>query len=127
MHTRTVFIIDDSEIILEVARDALECENYRVETMSNWAELDKMLENSQPDLILMDVKMPEAYGDTALMFFREKRDMLDTPILLFSDIPAEELELRAIQCAADGYISKSWGVDRLVEEVDKRLANTDLD
>ena len=122
MSNKTVFIVDDSEIVLEVARDTLESADISVETMSNWSELDEHLKAMTPDIILMDVRMPDAYGDTALMFFKEKRQIPNTQILLFSDLPLEELENRAKECAADGFISKSWGGDRLVEEVTRRLA-----
>ena len=109
MSAKTVFIVDDSEIVLDVARAALESANFRVETMGNWAELSEFLKREVPDLILMDVRMPDAYGDTALMFFKETHGIENTPIYLFSDLPLEELEERSRECHADGYISKSWG------------------
>ncbi len=122
MSPKTIFVVDDSEIVLEMARDALESADYRVETMANWSELDENLKAEIPDLIVMDVQMPEAYGDTALMFFKETRGIKGTPILLFSDIPVEELTSRAKECAADGFVSKSWGFDRLLEEVSDQLS-----
>lgn len=117
MPSKTVFVVDDSEIALEVASDALTSANFNVKTMANWTELDEHLQSVKPDLILMDVCMPDAYGDTALMFFRETRGMQDTPILLFSDLSEEELNERAKACEANGFISKSWGIDRMLEEV----------
>ena len=122
MSYETVFIVDDSEIALEVARAALESADFHVETMANWEELSESLQQEKkPELILMDVRMPDAYGDTALDFFKETFQIKNTLIYLFSDLPVDELEQRSRQCQADGYISKSWGGDRLVEEVTQRI------
>jgi two-component system, OmpR family, alkaline phosphatase synthesis response regulator PhoP len=123
MSAKTVFIVDDSEIVLDVARAALESADFRVETMGNWAELSELLKREVPDLILMDVRMPDAYGDTALMFFKETHGIENTPIYLFSDLPLEELEQRSRECQADGFISKSWGGERLVEEVSSCISS----
>jgi two-component system chemotaxis response regulator CheY len=82
-----------------------------------WEELDDTLKDFRPDLILFDVNMPEMYGDFALMFFKEERNITNIPILLYSDIDVGELEQRAKNCGADGFVSKTWGVDRMVEIV----------
>ncbi len=121
MPPKTVFVVDDSEIVLDVVRLTLESAEYHVETMTNWTELDERLQQIAPDLVLIDVRMPDAYGDTALMFFKETRGMVDTPFLLFSDLPVDELKDRASECQADGFVSKSWGGERLIEEVTRHL------
>jgi CheY-like chemotaxis protein len=121
MPNRTVFIVDDSEIVLDVVRDVLESADYKVRTMMRWEELDRTLKTVTPDLILMDVNMPEVYGDFALAFFRETRGLKTVPILLYSDIDVDELKLRAEESEADGFVSKSWGTERLVEIVNQHI------
>jgi PleD family two-component response regulator len=121
MQKKKIFIVDDSEFVLTAATAALEAADYDVEAMSCWEDLNKKLSNSKPDLILMDVNMPEMVGDFALMFFKEERNIQSVPILLFSDINVKELEERATSCGANGFISKGWGIERLVEAVDGHL------
>lgn len=121
MPNKKVFIVDDSEFILAAASEALRHANYDVESLTRWEDLDKQLKTSSPDLILMDVNMPEMTGDYALMFFKEQRGISHVPILLFSDINVKELEKRAQECGADGYISKGWGIERLLEEIKQYL------
>jgi PleD family two-component response regulator len=116
-----VIVVDDSEVVLLMTSAALRSAGYEVRTLMRWEELDDTLKDFRPDLILFDVNMPEMYGDFALMFFKEERNITDIPVLLYSDIDVGELEQRAKDCGANGFVSKTWGVDRMVEVVDEYL------
>lgn len=123
MANETIYLVDDSDLVRSMAGMALEAVGFRVFAMEDWQKLDDALQHHRPDLILLDVNMPELTGDFALSFFRETRGLDDVPLLLFSDIDVNELRERAEQAGADGYISKGWGVERLVEEVQAALAD----
>ena len=116
-----VIVVDDSEVVLLMSSAALQSAGYEVRTLMRWEDLDDTLKDFRPDLILFDVNMPEMYGDFALMFFKEERDITDIQILLYSDIDVGELEQRAKDCRADGFVSKTWGVERMVEIVDEHV------
>jgi len=121
MAGKRVIVVDDSEVVLLMSSAALQSAGYEVKTLMRWEELDGTLKEFRPDLILFDVNMPEMYGDFALMFFKEERGITDIPILLYSDIDVDELEQRAKDCGADGFVSKTWGVERMVEVVGEHL------
>ena len=121
MAGKRVIVVDDSEVVLLMSSAALQSAGYEVKTLMRWEELDGTLKEFRPDLILFDVNMPEMYGDFALMFFKEERDITDIPILLYSDIDVGELEQRAKDCGANGFVSKTWGVERMVEVVGEHL------
>ena len=123
MPGKRVIVVDDSEVVLLMSAAALQSAGYEVKTLMRWEELDGALKEFRPDLILFDVNMPEMYGDFALMFFKEERDITDIPILLYSDIDVSELEQRAKDCGADGFVSKTWGVERMVEVVGEHIAS----
>ena len=116
-----VIVVDDSEVVLLMSSAALQSAGYEVRTLMRWEDLDDTLKDFRPDLILFDVNMPEMYGDFALMFFKEERDIIDIQILLYSDIDVGELEQRAKDCGANGFVSKTWGVERMVEIVDEHV------
>lgn len=116
-----VIVVDDSEVVLLMTSAALQSAGYEVRTLMRWEDLDDTLKDFRPDLILFDVNMPEMYGDFALMFFKEERNITDIPILLFSDIDVGELEQRAKDCGANGFVSKTWGVERMVEIVGEHV------
>jgi len=118
---KKIFIVDDSEFILAAASEALRQTGFQVVSLSRWEQLDQRLKEETPDLVLMDVNMPEMFGDFALMFFKEQRGITQVPFLLFSDIDIKELEQRSKECGANGFISKGWGIERLLEEVQKYL------
>lgn len=121
MEARTVFVVDDSQLILSMATMTLETAGHRVEALATWEQLDAALQRGQPSLILMDINMPEMTGDFALSFFREERGLKDVPILLYSDIDEGDLTKRALACGADGYISKTWGIERMLSTVEHFL------
>lgn len=110
-----ILVIDDSEIILEVTRDALEGAGYEVLTASDPSEFH-LAKEAAPDLILLDVNMPEVFGDDVATYFREAWGVT-TPIYLFSDMPRNELAERAVKAGVNGFIPKTDGLDYLVTEV----------
>ena len=82
---KRILIVDDSPIILAASRHALTAAGFEVETRSGVDELgDKGAEGF--DLILMDVQMPELFGDDVAAVLRLERDVR-TPIYLFSTLP----------------------------------------
>ena len=116
---KRILIVDDSPLILEASRHALQSAGYEVETRTGVEDLGARGSGGF-DLILMDVQMPELYGDDVASVLRIDRE-LKTPIYLFSTLPDDELRERAKDAKVDGFISKGEGVDHLVAEVKKIL------
>ena len=117
---RRVLILDDSALILEATRDALEMAGFDVSVAHNLWEFEQKCRREH-DLILIDVQMPEAFGDDLAMLLRQGRAMR-TRIYLLSSLSDKELEQRATDAEIDGYISKRAGLDALVEKVTQILA-----
>lgn len=116
---KRILIVDDSPIILAASRHALTEAGFEVETRSGVDELgDKGADGF--DLILMDVQMPELFGDDIAAVLRLERDVR-TPIYLFSTLTEAELRERASEARIDGYISKNAGIDHLVDRVRRLL------
>ena len=116
---KRILIIDDSPIILAAAKHVLVQAGYDVETRSTVTELGEK-GASGFDLILMDVQMPELFGDDIAAVLRHERS-IQTPIYLFSTLPVAELKRRAADARIDGYISKESGMKNLIGEVAKIL------
>jgi CheY-like chemotaxis protein len=74
------------------------------------------------DLILMDVQMPQLFGDDVASILRNDRG-LATPIYLFSTLAPAELAIRARDAHLDGFISKDLGMANLVDEVRRILGH----
>ena len=55
-----ILVIDDSELVLDITRDALEEEGYEVLTNSSWVEVNATIREHRPDMILLDLMMPSS-------------------------------------------------------------------
>ena len=122
MSGKRVLVIDDSPLILAAAKQALAAAGYDVATRDSVDEIGALGAEGF-DLILMDVQMPELYGDDVAAVLRNERGV-KTPIYLFSTLADEELRERARDEGVDGFISKDAGLDHLVAEVARILSPT---
>ncbi len=115
--SRKVLLMDDSEIALHFGREALAKGGFEVRTASNLAEFDAALTDWHPDVVLTDVAMPEIDGGALCRTLKSRFEGKDVPVLLFSAMPAVQLERIARECGADGFLSKMNGLERLPEQL----------
>lgn len=118
---KRILIVDDSPLLLDLAREALERAGFAVLVAQDFTQLGSLQQHGRIDLILMDVQMPELFGDDVAAVLREVRGV-KTPIYLLSSLTAEELERRASAAEIEGYICKRDGIDALVERVTRILS-----
>ena len=117
---KKILLMDDSPLMLDVAKDALEAAGYQVELASSIEALEERAENGELALILMDVQMPELFGDDVAMVLRSVRGV-SAPIYLLSNLSPDELAERAAEAGLDGYICKRDGIEVVVEKVKEIL------
>jgi DNA-binding response OmpR family regulator len=113
--SQRILVVDDSTLMLEVARNALEESGFHVATASTLAEFEAH-DPTTFDLILMDVQMPELFGDDVAAIVRHVRGAR-ARIVLFSNLDPAELATRTAEAELDGYICKRDGMDTLVTRV----------
>ena len=114
--SRKVLVIDDSEISLHFASQVLQRAGFDVRT-STTVDTDGDLGHWHPDVILTDVRMPGVSGVELCRMLKSRYETAHVPVVLFSALPPDELELLARDCEADGFLSKMNGLDRLPEEL----------
>lgn len=117
---KRILLMDDSQFFLEVARHALEKAGYEVITANDLESFQNARQQKPADLVLMDVQMPEAFGDDIAMTLRFAHDV-DTPIYLLSSLDDKDLAERASEAQIDGFISKNIGMDGILEQVRRIL------
>ena len=110
-------------MMLELAQDALQAAGFESFATSDLAEMGRLLEAERPDLILLDVQMPEAYGDDVANVLRGLRNVT-VPVLLFSILDEQELASRAKAADVDGYIYKGAGLTEMVRRVRRSSATS---
>lgn len=116
---KRILLLDDSTITLEMERAVLEDRGYRVAIASNLLEFQQQLAAVQPEIILTDLMMPDVSGKDIVRVLKQDFHTEKIPIILFSSKPDDELGEIAEQAGADGFLSKSHGIDRLGDMVDE--------
>jgi CheY-like chemotaxis protein len=118
---KRILLLDDSAITLEMEKAVLEERGYRVAIASNLLEFQAQLDQFQPEIILTDLMMPDISGKDIVRVLKQDFHTEKIPIILFSSKPDDELQEIAEQAGADGYLSKSHGIDRLGDMVDEMV------
>ena len=113
---KQILIVDDSALVLDMMRAALDAAGYDVLVANDLTQLEEHRRFHRPDLVLMDVQMPEAFGDDVAMVLRAAREV-DAPIYLLSTLDEAELKRRAADAEIDGFISKQMGAEAIVSRV----------
>lgn len=111
-----VLVIDDSALVLEVTRSALESAGFEVDIALDVSSFEEKRRAAAPDVIVVDVQMPEAFGDDLAAMLRGAYGV-DVPILLLSTLPDAELATRALAAEATGYVSKRDGLESLITRI----------
>lgn len=117
----SVLVLDDSVLALEMVKSALEDEGMTVSCAHDLASFEALREASTPDVILMDVQMPELFGDDLAGMLRGAYGV-KVPILLVSNLDEAELARRAKEAEVDGFVSKRAGMPALVARVREALS-----
>jgi two-component system alkaline phosphatase synthesis response regulator PhoP len=123
MMQRKILIVDDSELVLAMARDTLEEAGYEVFTATNGIEANSYIFSlNKPDLIVLDVMLPMLDGNKKAKLLREKEFSRKIPIILLSSKAEDELRRLAIEAGADGYIRKPFTQEGIVASVRRFLS-----
>ena len=118
---KRILLLDDSAITLEMEKAVLEDRGYKVAIASNLIEFQSQLDQFQPEIILTDLMMPDISGKDIVRVLKQDFHTEKIPIILFSSKNDDELQEVAEQAGADGFLSKSHGIDKLGDMVDEMV------
>ncbi|WIG97652.1 response regulator [Myxococcus sp. SDU36] len=108
-----VLVIDDSSMLVELTVRALTAAGYQASGAQDLASLEQKLAEGPFSLILMDVNMPEMFGDDVVEYLRRQKKVT-AKLVLYSDISEAELDGKTKASGADGYILKSGGLEAVL-------------
>lgn len=118
MTKQKILLVDDSELVLAMARDALEIAGFEVFTATNGIEANSYIfSRNKPDLIILDVMLPMLDGNKKAKLLREKEYSKHIPILLLSSKSEEDMRRLTFESGADGFIRKPFTHEGLVSQV----------
>lgn len=112
-----VLVIDDDELIRDMLTDSLELSGYEVQTASDGVKGVECARQMVPDLVVLDVQMPELDGFEVLRSLREDAATRETPVLMLSSLNKPHLKIKALEAGADDYITKDTLTVELIARV----------
>ena len=115
--TKTVLIVEDNELNMKLFHDLLEAQGYRTVGTRNGVDALDLARKHRPDLILMDIQLPEVSGLEVTKWIKEDDDLRSIPVVAVTAfaMKGDEERIRAGGCEA--YLSKPISVAKFLETV----------
>ncbi len=121
--SKTILVVDDEPRIAEAVSMNLELEGYQVSCAVNGQDALQKVTDELPDLIILDVMMPEMDGFETLKRIRE---ISNVPVIMLTVKGGETDKVRGLDLGADDYITKPFGSRELVSRVKAALRRTEM-
>jgi len=118
---KTIFIVDDSDTNLAVAEEALEG-HYRVMTIPSAKKMFSLLEKITPDLILLDIEMPDMDGMEALRRLKTNNLYIDIPVIFLTGHNDAAIEAYGFELGAVDFITKPFSSPVLLNRIKMHLS-----
>ncbi|MCR4892514.1 MAG: diguanylate cyclase [Lachnospiraceae bacterium] len=122
-----IAVVDDDVISLTIARNLFKSENMRVTCLRSGADLLKFLEKNTPDLILLDIMMPEMDGFETYQLLRENGKKMakpEIPVIFLTGESDSHTEQKGLKLGASDYIRKPFDKDILIPRIEKTIKNS---
>ena len=120
----TILIVDDEPDIIEILRYNLEKEGYKTYSATNGLDAVAKAESILPDLILLDVMLPDMDGIQTCETIRSKPELRDTLIAFLTARSEDYSEIAGFQAGADDYITKPIRPKVLISRIQSLLKRT---
>ena len=113
----TIYIVEDDQNIREIETFALKNSGYSVNDFEYAKDFYKKLDEQVPNLIILDIMLPDEDGLSIVKTLRQRVDTKDIPILLISAKTKEIDRVKGLDMGADDYLCKPFGVMELISRV----------
>lgn len=121
----TVLIAEDNAVNRELLRELLELRGYAVIEACDGKEALHMIEQAQPELLLLDIGMPVMDGFAAIRKIRENPRLAQLPVVAVTAYAMRGDREKILNSGFDGYLSKPVNARSLAEELDRLLDKRD--
>jgi len=115
----TVLIVEDNEKNMKLVRDVLKVKGYHVLEAVDAASGLALARSGKPDLILMDIQLPDMDGITALKVIRQDKALARTPVVAVSASVMPDEQQKIVASGFDSYITKPINMKVFLETVER--------
>ncbi|MDU7027020.1 MULTISPECIES: winged helix-turn-helix domain-containing protein [Robinsoniella] len=112
-----IYCVEDDMNIRELVAYALKTSGYEAIGFENAAEFYKGLKNGNPDLILLDIMLPDEDGISILKKLRARNEHKDIPVIMLTAKSTEYDKVKGLDVGADDYVTKPFGVMELISRI----------
>ncbi len=121
--SKTVLIVEDNELNMKLFNDLLEAHGYGTLQTRSGVEAVELARRHRPDLILMDIQLPEVSGLQVIMWIKNDEDLKHIPIIAITAFAMKGDEEKIRQGGCDAYLSKPISVVKFLETVRHYLSD----
>ncbi|HWV96377.1 MAG TPA: response regulator [Xanthobacteraceae bacterium] len=114
---KTVLIVEDNELNMKLFRDLLEAHGYQTAGTSNGYEAIDLVRKSRPDLILMDIQLPQVSGLEVTRWIKDDPELRTIPVVAVTAFAMKGDEERIREGGCEAYLSKPISVGKFIETV----------
>ncbi len=118
---RTVLVVDDYDDVRAITKKALESFGYKVVEAASGAEAVRVAQAVSPDLILLDLSMPNMDGFATIHRLRRLLGLRDVPVIALSAHTAKEIREDALAAGCREFVTKPVLLERLKAVVERHL------
>jgi len=119
--TKTVMIVEDNELNMKLFNDLLEAKGYSTIQTRNGMEALELARRHKPDLILMDIQLPEVSGLEVTKWLKEENELHAIPVIAVTAFAMKGDEERIRQGGCEAYISKPISVNTFLATIETYL------
>jgi CheY-like chemotaxis protein len=123
METKSILIIEDNDLNMEIVVAALEFHEYRVFQAADAETGIQLARTRLPDLILMDIQLPGMDGYSATRVIKSDRVTRDIPVVALTAYAMKSDQEAALRAGCSGYIAKPFSLNTFLEQIKKYLQN----
>ena len=112
-----LLIVDDEPVNLQILTSFLRIAGYRVQTAESGPQALALIAKQQPDLVLLDIMMPEMSGYEVCTKLRQNYSLLALPIIMLSALGQIQDRLKGFECGANDYLTKPFNKEELIARI----------
>lgn len=121
--SKTVLIVEDNELNMKLFHDLLDAHGYRTLQTKDGMEALAMVRQHRPDLILMDIQLPEVSGLEVTKWLKEDDELRSIPVIAVTAFAMKGDEERIRQGGCEAYISKPISITSFIQTIKTYLGD----
>jgi len=123
--SKTVLIVEDNQLNMKLFRDLLEAHNVRTVELTDGSKVIDTARQEKPDLILMDIQLPEISGLEVTKWLKDDKDLQNIPVIAVTAFAMKGDEQKIREGGCEDYISKPISVAHFMEVMRTYLGSKD--